>query len=451
MREITNHRQRESGLTTTGTSSYDGAFPDETEHLPQEDENIMEGTLGLFHTVADYLKLPHHQGSSDQDRFRAGEDLQVSAYRHDRAGAPNLREVNATSASSPKLAAAPIRFSRMKGGLTEQYDSPVLSTPISSSLEEESVKRKHDVRMEASNLYNQMVSFLGGVLEAVEQGRSFEPAPGYAIIDAIVNSPVSRDQWFLTIDEIASPSDPKSFLIFHHANVAIRAICMSITMRLSKEEQCRIGLAALMHDIGKVLIPDDILFKSGGLSDEEWKIIREYPSHSYRILNSLEPEYHFVAECALQVNERMDGSGSPYGIMGEAIHPYARMIGLVDVHEAMTSSRPYRKKLLHYDAIKEILRTRKSGFSRNHIMALLKTFSIFPLNSYVKLNSGVTGKIIEVYENLPMRPKVEVVYDPEGIPLATPFVIDLSTQSFLYITAQLREDQISDIHPGTLH
>ena len=295
---------------------------------------------------------------------------------------------------------------------------------------------------EASEIYQSIVAFLKDTFADVSEGRLVSIDRACSIILTIANSPITRDEWSKLIDATGYSSDSKDFLLYHHANVATFSICLGITLQFSKEELCRIGIVALLHDIGKMLIPDEILFKRGQLTSEEWKVLKQYPYESYKILSALGPKYDILAQCALQVNERIDGSGFPRGLKNEAVHSYAQMIGLMDVYEAMTSNRPYRPKLLHYDAVKEILKTRKSSFARHYITALLKTFSIFPLYSCVKLNSGVIGRIIEVNKDLPMRPKVEVIYDAGNILLPVPFVVDLATQSFLYIQAPVPESEL---------
>jgi len=297
----------------------------------------------------------------------------------------------------------------------------------------------------ALGFYRTTTNYLSETFEKIKQGQPFSIDQGYAIVREIMDSTVTRDEWYEEINRISYSMESDGFLVLHHANVAIYTICLSMTLRFTREEQTRVGIAALFHDIGKVCLPREILCKDGKLTLEEREVLRQYPFRSYEILNGLGREFGMSAECALMVNERMDGSGFPRGLSGNAIHCHAQMIGLVDVYEAMTNSRPYRKKWLHYDAIREILRKRKSEFHQSYIKALLRTFSIFRLNSYVKLNSGVVGRIIEVREDLPMRPKIEVLYDSENLRLPFPYVVDLLTQPVLNIAAPVAESELNAV------
>jgi len=297
----------------------------------------------------------------------------------------------------------------------------------------------------ASELYHATTEYLAESFEGVKEGQSFDIERGFGIVSDIVDSTVTRDEWYEAINQISYPIQPDAFLVLHHANVAIYSICLSITLRFTRDEQRAVGLAALLHDIGKVCLSGDILCKEGQLTNVEREELRQYPYKSFEILSTFGKKIDVQAQCALMVNERIDGSGFPRGLAGDLIHCYAQMIGLVDVYEAMTSSRPYRQKWLHYDAIREILRKRKRAFHQSYIRALLKTFSVFRLNTYVRLNSGVIGKIIEVREELPLRPKIQVMYDSESLKLAVPYVVDLSTQPVLHIAAPVAESDLNSI------
>jgi HD-GYP domain-containing protein (c-di-GMP phosphodiesterase class II) len=204
-------------------------------------------------------------------------------------------------------------------------------------------------------------------------------------------------------------------------------------MGLPRENLVELGLAGLLHDIGKLRVSEEILFKRETLSDEERGAVRTYPYESHAILNPLGGNYGYLAECALHVMEKLDGSGYPQGLQGNAIHPYAQIMGLVDIYEAMTHSRPYRPKMLHFHALKEMLRVYKRAFHRDIFKALMSTFAFFPLATYVKLNSGAVGKVVQTDPEHPFRPKVAVVVDGQNRRVLLPRVLDLREQHVLYV------------------
>jgi HD-GYP domain-containing protein (c-di-GMP phosphodiesterase class II) len=209
---------------------------------------------------------------------------------------------------------------------------------------------------------------------------------------------------------------------------------MGATMGLPRENLVELGLAGLLHDIGKLRVPEAILFKKEPLlSEEERGVIRTYPYESHAILNPLGGNYTSLAECVLHVMEKIDGSGYPQGLQGTAIHPYAQIIGLVDIYEAISHNRPYRSKMLHFHAVKEILKVYKHAFHHELFRSLLATFSFFPISSYVKLNSGAIGKVTETHPEYPFRPTVDVVLDAQKRRVPVRRVIDLREQQALCV------------------
>lgn len=132
-------------------------------------------------------------------------------------------------------------------------------------------------------------------------------------------------------------------------------ICYAIAkaMRLPKRQQEEVRLAGLVHDTGKIGIPEEILNKQEKLTDEEWAIIREHSKIGYDILSSINRFKH-IAPYILQHHERIDGNGYPNKIQGNKIELYSKIIAIADAYDAMTSDRPYRKAMSKEQSIAEI-------------------------------------------------------------------------------------------------
>jgi diguanylate cyclase (GGDEF)-like protein/putative nucleotidyltransferase with HDIG domain len=130
---------------------------------------------------------------------------------------------------------------------------------------------------------------------------------------------------------------------------------------LDDEEVWRVKAAALLHDIGKVAIPDHILNKPGKLDDEEWKLMREHPAIGERILRAI-PGLGGVARIVRHEHERFDGKGYPDGISGEEVPIGSRIILACDAYHAMTSDRPYRQAMPHAEAVRELAKSAGTQF-----------------------------------------------------------------------------------------
>jgi HD-GYP domain-containing protein (c-di-GMP phosphodiesterase class II) len=204
-----------------------------------------------------------------------------------------------------------------------------------------------------------------------------------------------------------------------------------------------LGLAALLHDIGKVRVPDEILYKEESLTEEETEVLRKSPSDSFEILSALGKKYQYLAYCGLQLNERLDGSGYPQGLKNDEIDAYAQIISLLDLYESLTHDQPQRPKLTHFEAVKEILKTQKKGFHREFLKALVNTFSLFPVHSLVQLNTGAIGRVIRTYMENPVRPKIEIVVDAQKRRVASPRVIDLRVQPILHVVEAVAAESLS--------
>ncbi len=163
------------------------------------------------------------------------------------------------------------------------------------------------------------------------------------------------DEMVETMAIIVEVKDP--YTAGHQKRVAKLATALAAEMGLSPQEQNSIRIACLLHDIGKIQVPAEILSKGRSLTAMELNLVREHARSGYEILRGI----HFpfpVADTILQHHERMDGSGYPGGLRGEQIQLGARILAVADVVEAMVSHRPYRAALTMEDALQEIVRNR---------------------------------------------------------------------------------------------
>jgi len=171
---------------------------------------------------------------------------------------------------------------------------------------------------------------------------------------------ISHDRDFMdtmieTISKIVDARDP--YTSDHQSRVTQLSVSIALELELPREKVKGIKTASLIHDIGKIGIPSEILSKSKKLSDIEFSLIKEHPQTGYNILKDIDFPYP-VAQIVLQHHERIDGSGYPNGLKGDEILLEAKIIGVADVVEAMSSHRPYREALGVDVALEEITRNK---------------------------------------------------------------------------------------------
>ncbi|MBE7706600.1 MAG: HD domain-containing protein [Cyanobacteria bacterium SIG30] len=174
-----------------------------------------------------------------------------------------------------------------------------------------------------------------------------------------------KELFYKTIKSIASALDAKDpYTHGHSVRVTLYALILSNALGLNDKELEEIETAGLLHDIGKIAIPQSILCKPGKLTDDEYKVMKLHPENSERLIMSIK-KLNGISSWVKTHHERWDGKGYPNGLRGEAIPLSARIIAIADTYDAMTSTRSYRQALSHEVAIEEIQKCAGSQFDPN--------------------------------------------------------------------------------------
>lgn len=296
--------------------------------------------------------------------------------------------------------------------------------------------------LDVNDWYQRACLFVENALNQARNEEQLILNEGENLLEEIVQDSL-LDNWPQALTILALHGEPPhSPLVTNPVNVSILAIPLGANLGFPKERLLELGLAALLHDIGKVRVSEKILYKETTLTERESTIIRQYPSDSFNILKALGDQYHYLAECGLQVNERLDGSGYPLGLRGDEINSYAQIIGLVDIYEDITHNRPHREKLLHFQAMKVLIKRYKHAFPREVFLGFLSMLSIFPLHSLVKLNSGAIGRVIQTYADQPLRPRIAIIIDAQRKRAPSSRVIDLRQQPILCVVDAVSEAEL---------
>lgn len=182
-------------------------------------------------------------------------------------------------------------------------------------------------------------------------------------------------------------------------------------LNFSKKELENLGLGALLHDIGKVKIPKEILNKPGRLTKEEFEFVKKHPEFGYQMIKE-DAEIDLSSRLVIyHHHERLNGRGYPLGLEDEEIHDMAVVTALADVYDALTSSRPYRKGLSPYEAMKIIISESPTNYRSGIAGLFVKTFSLYPPGTFVKLNTKETGLVVRTNKESIMRPVIRLLFD----------------------------------------
>jgi HD-GYP domain-containing protein (c-di-GMP phosphodiesterase class II) len=225
------------------------------------------------------------------------------------------------------------------------------------------------------------------------------------------------------------------------ANATILALKLGLELEYDDRKALALGLCGLMHDIGMLSIPEEVLSERR-FNPEQLALLHRHPEESQRMVQSFGKAFSWIGKVVVQVHERQDGSGYPRGLKGEEIHEFARIIGIVDTYEAMAHPRADREARVVYNALKEIIDLRNSLFDPALIKALIYIVSIFPLGSLVKLNNGEVGRVVGTSRLHPTRPTVDVLLDPRGRKMREHRQMNLGDEPMLYIVDPAIEEGV---------
>ncbi|HHX60080.1 MAG TPA: HD-GYP domain-containing protein [Epulopiscium sp.] len=206
--------------------------------------------------------------------------------------------------------------------------------------------------------------------------------------------------------------DIKSFdeYTYHHSvNVCVLSIIIGISINLTQEELSSLGMAALLHDIGKVFINQELLNKVAPLTVEEFEVMKEHPMNGYKYMKSTF-DFPFQTNLGvLQHHEKYDGTGYPQNKAGEEIFLFGRIIAIADVYDALVSNRYYKKALLPSEAMEYIMGGAGTHFDFELVNVFIRKVAAYPLGTCVKLSNGVEGIVVENYPDASTRPKIKLI------------------------------------------
>jgi hypothetical protein len=252
--------------------------------------------------------------------------------------------------------------------------------------------------------YHEAEYALGEIATAVQEHRSISLKRLEALAGDVVSSLQHNDE--LVVEALAGPDGPP--LITNLINVAILGTKVGIGLGYYGEELHQLALAGFVHDIGLFAIPKSLITKSGRLTQEERALIEGHPELGYQVVEKCGPAYHWLGQLTRQAHERFNGQGYPHRLTGREISEMALIVGVVDVFDALVSERPYRRRLLPHEAVKELLVAERRAFPREILKALVEQFSVYPLGTIVRLTTGAVGTVAKVNSSHPLRPVVRL-------------------------------------------
>ena len=278
------------------------------------------------------------------------------------------------------------------------------------------------------------------LLSDIKMGKSIDNKKAEAVVDELVTHCLHSPSVFASMTRLKSFDD---YTFVHSLNVSIISIAIARRLGKTAEELENIGLAGLLHDIGKMRVPDNILNKPGKLNDKEFAVMRRHPELGYDILNKTNVSDD-IKDAVLQHHEKADGSGYPNGLFDRQISAYAKVLSIADVYDAVTSDRVYHAGRTPSEALKMIFEGSGKHFNETLVKFFINIMGVYPIGTLVMLDSNEIAIVFELSKSDTMRPKVLIITDENGKTIK-PRLYDLTSHSIQ--TKRYHKKIISAINP----
>ena len=263
------------------------------------------------------------------------------------------------------------------------------------------------------------------MFQEARMGKAVDTGGARQLVEEISDSVARNPGALISLARLKTVDD---YTYMH--SVAVCAMMVGLAKQLGlDEEQTRLaGMAGLMHDLGKALMPMDVLNKPGKLTEAEFSIIKTHPVEGHRMLLTGRDVSPLVLDVCLHHHEKTDGSGYPKGLKADEISLFAKMGAVCDVYDAITSNRPYKSGWDPAESLRKMAEWSNGHFDGKVFQAFVKSLGIYPIGSLVKLTSGRLGVVVEQTGKSLTTPSVKVLFSTKSNMRIVPEVIDLSQQ-----------------------
>lgn len=228
----------------------------------------------------------------------------------------------------------------------------------------------------------------------------------HSIAKQILDNLLNSDNILVSLIDIKNLD---SYTYQHSVNVAVLSLTLGIGLKLPQKDLLDLCIGALLHDIGKVFIPLEILNKPGKLTNEEFSLIKKHTEKGYDYLYKYYDLHTASKLIVLQHHEAINGLGYPEGIKGDKISSLAKIVSIVDVYDALTSDRPYRRALCANDALEYIMANSGTKFDYDLVKMFTKLVIPFPPGTLVRLSNGDLAITEDTPVNFPLRPNLKIL------------------------------------------
>ncbi len=276
----------------------------------------------------------------------------------------------------------------------------------------------------ARGRYDETRAFIVRALEDSRLGRTVDSREACRLVGELAESIVRNANALVWLTHLKSRDE---YTVTHCINVCILALAFGRFLGLERGALETVGLGALLHDLGKMRIPPEVLHKPGRLTAEEFDLIKTHPVWGHQILAGAPGLTGEILDIVRHHHERLDGRGYPDGLAAEQVGLYTRIVSIVDIYDAVTSDRAYRDGIPPHEALKNIYDWAPEGLDEELVAAFIRCLGIYPIGSLVELASGHVGVVVQSNPKHRLRPVVLLVLNRRKEPYARRKLLNLAS------------------------
>lgn len=266
----------------------------------------------------------------------------------------------------------------------------------------------------------------------------------YATVNEIIDQLLSNNRLIVNLIDIRAMDD---YIFAHSVNVCVLALMTGIVLGYSRSKLFHLGMGAMLHDMGKILVPKEILDKPGKLTDEEYAVVKQHPDHGIKLLKD-NPHVSNLARLVVhQHHERYCGQGYPQGLRDSEIHEFAQITGMVDMYDALTADRVYRKAFPPHEAYEMISAAGDYLFKYDIIDPFLSNIAAYPAGTMVELSSGELAIVVGTKKGFSLYPRVRVMFDQQKKPVTEVRELELLDYRNLVISRVIEDFSVIQQFP----